>query len=118
MVIDTPGRLRIQDRECADGRPKIRRVNAMRYPTRTRMQPKRLVESGDPHIDMQGRHSNSREVAMTQSVAASDETARTRTFTWEDPLIGAHAATKLSGLGTTCVPWRTANSRGRPCCMC
>jgi uncharacterized protein (TIGR00369 family) len=40
----------------------------------------------------------SREVDMTLSVAASDETARTRTFTWEDPLIGAHAATKLSGL--------------------
>jgi uncharacterized protein (TIGR00369 family) len=35
---------------------------------------------------------------MTHSVAASDEAVRTRTFTWEDPLIGAHAAAKLCGL--------------------
>ncbi len=35
---------------------------------------------------------------MTRSETVSDESARTRTFTWEDPLIGARAATKLSGL--------------------
>jgi uncharacterized protein (TIGR00369 family) len=35
---------------------------------------------------------------MTQPAGAHNEPKRSRTFTWEDPLIGAAAATELSGL--------------------